>query len=333
MTTVFYIGATGYVGGAVLVDLLEHYPNIEVTALVRNPAHLGAIRGLGVEVIQGDFHDSKIIEEHARQADITINSGDSDDVKLNTAILAGQRQRVHDLRKPPPALLHTSGVLVFNDGTNEGRHDPNGKVWNDGDEEDIRAITVDMLHGQVDAPILRASEKGDTVSYIVCPGGIFGLSKGKVPTTSTFVRATTQLMSAFGHPIYIGEGSSVFYGVLLDDLIKLYRLLFARILSGEDAKASPYSRYYVAASTPLSWKYIATVFGDKLKQLGMVADGTPESIPVTKLDPPFTIFVGSSQHIRAERAKALGWEARPVVLEDLIEEDIKATLAKTAQKT
>jgi hypothetical protein len=78
--------------------------------------------------------------------------------------------------------------------------------------------------------------------------------------------------------------------VLLDDLIKLYRLLFARVLSGEDAKASPYSRYYVAASTPLSWKYIATVFGANLKRLGKVADDTPESIPVTKLQPPCVLF-------------------------------------------
>jgi hypothetical protein len=40
-----------------------------------------------------------------------------------------------------------------------------------------------------------------------------------------------------------------------------------------------------------------------------------------------SLFLGASQHIRGERAKALGWEPRPVVLEDWVEEGITAALA------
>lgn len=41
-----------------------------------------------------------------------------------------------------------------------------------------------------------------------------------------------------------------------------------------------------------------------------------------------TVFVGSSQRVRAERAKALGWEPHPVVLEDWAKEGIEAALEK-----
>jgi hypothetical protein len=42
----------------------------------------------------------------------------------------------------------------------------------------------------------------------------------------------------------------------LDDLFDLYRRVFGRILSREDAKASPYSRYYVTINTAHPWKHI-----------------------------------------------------------------------------
>lgn len=149
LSTVFYIGATGYIGGpclsctssdalsvlsfhlgAVLAELVKTHPELKFTALVRNPSHAEAVRKLGVEVVQGSFSDTDLISSHARGADITINSADSDSVVLNEAILAGQRARVIDDGKTPAILLHTSGVAIFIDGGREGKHDPNGKIWN-----------------------------------------------------------------------------------------------------------------------------------------------------------------------------------------------------------
>jgi uncharacterized protein YbjT (DUF2867 family) len=114
----------------VLANLVNAHPELKVTALVRNPAHINAFKSLGVEVIQGSFGDVETITLHARNADITVNNGDSDDVRLTEAILAGQKARFVEDKKPKPALLHTSGVAVFADGNQEGKHDPNTKVWN-----------------------------------------------------------------------------------------------------------------------------------------------------------------------------------------------------------
>jgi uncharacterized protein YbjT (DUF2867 family) len=116
--------------GTVLSELTKTYPELKITALVRNPSHVKAVRDLGVEVVQGSFSDADLISSHVRAADITFNSADSDDVALHKAILAGQRARVADDGKFPAVFLHTSGVAVFMDGGKEGKHDPNSKVWN-----------------------------------------------------------------------------------------------------------------------------------------------------------------------------------------------------------
>lgn len=72
----------------------------------------------------------------------------------------------------------------------------------------------------------------------------------------------------------------------LDDVVDLYRRVFGRILSRADSKASPYSRYYIAVSTPIPWKHIMTVIGGVLARLGKLDDGTAHSIPADILPPP-----------------------------------------------
>jgi hypothetical protein len=116
----------------VLADLVQAYPDIKVTALVRNPAHFAALKANNkvVDVVEGSFSDLALITSKAREADITFNTGDSDDVELTKAILEGQRLRYKEDSKSPAALVHISGVAVFADGTTDGKHDPGAKVWN-----------------------------------------------------------------------------------------------------------------------------------------------------------------------------------------------------------
>jgi len=114
-----------------------------------------------------------------------------------------------------------------------------------------------------------------------------------MPTASLFFKFITEVTLAFKKPIYVGEGSNVFYMVHLDDLVNLYGLLFERALGGVDTKASPYSRYYIAASNPLAWKHIATVSGATLKKLGELEDDEPQSVPVSSLQPPYVLLASN----------------------------------------
>ncbi len=126
LSTVFYISATGHIGGqwplfhefrrtqrlnllswplgAVLAELIKTYPELKITALVRNPSHIEAVRNLGIEVVRGNFSDTDLTSSHVRAADITVNSGDSHSAVLNEVILAGQKARVIDDGKPQPSF-------------------------------------------------------------------------------------------------------------------------------------------------------------------------------------------------------------------------------------
>lgn len=77
----------------------------------------------------------------------------------------------------------------------------------------------------------------------------------------------------------------------LDDLVSFFRLLFARVQSGKDAKASPYSRYYIVVANPVAWKDVATVIGARLKQYGKLEDEKPQSISISDLQSPCAFLV------------------------------------------
>ena len=40
-----------------------------------------------------------------------------------------------------------------------------------------------------------------------------------------------------------------------------------------------------------------------------------------------SLFLGAGQHVRGERAKELGWDPRPVVLEDYADEGVTSAVA------
>ncbi|KAG8887155.1 hypothetical protein FRB98_000411, partial [Tulasnella sp. 332] len=86
-TTVFMLGATGYIGGSVLDQLVKKHPEFIYTALVRNPKDNKAIEALNVKVAQGSHSDLDLIEKVASESDIVFNCGDADDLPLTEAIL------------------------------------------------------------------------------------------------------------------------------------------------------------------------------------------------------------------------------------------------------
>jgi hypothetical protein len=69
-------------------------------------------------------------------------------------------------------------------------------------------------------------------------------------------------------------------------VVSFFRLLFARIQSGKDAKASPYSRYYLVVANPVAWTEIATACGAALKHHGKLEDEKPQSISISDLESP-----------------------------------------------
>ncbi|KAH8980019.1 hypothetical protein EDB92DRAFT_1954368 [Lactarius akahatsu] len=280
MTTVFFLGATGYIGDAVLSALVKVHPTLSVTAL-------GSFT---------DAHGLELVERHARAADVVVNAACSDDLALHSAILAGQRKRVEVDGKPRGALVHTSGGAMSLDPSRAGAYDLNGEIWNDSNPANVRALTTSMVHGQVDIPcvsilmlthrcsksdwscvpsdvltlgrrILQAGEEGYVETHVIFPGGILATERQRA--------------------CYFGEGTNMLYLVDVNDLADLYLRVFDRVLTGADRDACPYERYYIGAVNALPFKAIMTAIGESLARRTLLEDGTPESIAVDQVPDPW----------------------------------------------
>lgn len=80
-TTIFLLGATGYLGSQFLVDLSKQYPDFHVVALVRGAAEReAAVRTMHPKttVMEGSLDDANVIREAAAKADVVVNCASSD---------------------------------------------------------------------------------------------------------------------------------------------------------------------------------------------------------------------------------------------------------------
>jgi len=81
-STIFFLGATGYLGSQLLVYLARDLPQFHITALVRTPTaekekELKAIYK-DLDIVEGTLDDDAIIQEQSAKADIVINCASSD---------------------------------------------------------------------------------------------------------------------------------------------------------------------------------------------------------------------------------------------------------------
>lgn len=79
---IFFLGATGFLSGEILLVLARDYPGYHVKALLRNPTpeRISKLKGLhpNLSIVEGDLNDAQVIIDQAATADIVINSASSD---------------------------------------------------------------------------------------------------------------------------------------------------------------------------------------------------------------------------------------------------------------
>lgn len=80
--TVFFLGATGYLGSQFLVMLNESLPQLHVVALLRNatPERKEQVQNVysNISFVEGSLDDDAIIQEQVAKVDIVINCASSD---------------------------------------------------------------------------------------------------------------------------------------------------------------------------------------------------------------------------------------------------------------
>ena len=295
---VFVTGATGFVGSAVVRELLA--ARHQVIGLARSDAGAASLAALGVEVQRGTLDDLDNLRSAAAASDGVIHTAFANDALRSgyAAFMEAAQAERRAIEALGEALAGSDRPLVVTSGTAFMASDRPAT------EEDVpdanRVAATGNPRNPEDAAMSLVS-RGVRASIVRLPPSVHGEGDhGFVPTIINVARAK-------GVSAYPGEGSNRWASVHRFDAAHLFRLAL------ENAPAG--SRFHAVADEGVSVRDIASVIGRRL------------TIPVVSLSSEevndhfgwigafFSMNLSSSSTLTQQR---LGWQpVQPGLLADI----------------
>lgn len=333
---VFVTGATGYIGGDALFDIVKDHPDWEIVCMVR-----GGDKGAKItqqypfiRLVYADLDASQIIEEEASKADIVYHFANCDHVPSARAIAAGLTRRSADT---PAYWIHTSGALILGTETIDTASwgDELPHIYDDWDNiAELTSFPDHAEHRNVDKIVLDASEvHPDKIrTAIVCPPAIYGKGRGPDNQASKQINRVAEAYMKHKKAFTVGKGDNVWHGVHVRDLSRLYVLLGEAALNGGSPATWGKDGYYLAENGSFVFKDILRAVADSIEQYGHMQ---LEDVGELSADEAGTLMrgakylIGTNSRGRSVRArKLLGWEPH----ETSLVEEIPTLVQDEAEK-
>lgn len=219
---VFVTGASGFVGSAVVQELLSH--GHTVIGLARSQASADKLKLAGAEVLHGSVRDLEALKAGATQADGVIHLAFNHDFSrwLDSCREDGEAidalgSALVDTGKP---LVVTSGVGVLSVSRAPGSTTPCAED----DPSPTSASQMPRIQSELSA--LPLAQQGVRVSVVRLTPTVHG--KGDVGFIPAMIRAARDRSAA----AYVETGDNVWPTVHRDDAAVLYRLALEKASAG-----------------------------------------------------------------------------------------------------
>lgn len=282
---VFVTGATGWVGSAVVDDLIG--AGHQVTGLSRSEDKAKALAAAGAAVLRGTLDDLDVLRSAASAADAVIHTAFNHDFSKFAENAEQDRRAIEALGS---ALVGSNRPLLVTSG--------------------VALLAPGRVATEEDAPPSDPSwpRKSETMAIALAARGVRAASVRLAPAVHGvgdhgFIPILIAIAREKGVSAYIGEGVNRWPGVHRRDAARLYRLALKQ---GATAPA-----YHATADEGVPFKAIAEVIGHRL------------GLPVESRDPGhfgwFARFAGADMPASSARTRSLlGWQPTgPDLLTDL----------------
>lgn len=215
---VFVTGATGFIGSAVVSELLG--AGHEVLGLARSEEAAQSLEKAGASVLRGSLEDLACLRKGGKEADGVIHTAfNHDDLSNMEGAALTDRRAVQALGE---ALAGTGRPLVV---TSVIAHLAPGRIGTEEDAPDVNTAGKHRIASEQEALSLAAA--GVRVSALRLPPSVHGDGDriGFVPALIRVARRT-------GASAYVGEGSNCWAAVHRRDAARLYRLALEAAAAG-----------------------------------------------------------------------------------------------------
>ncbi len=278
---VFVTGATGWVGSAVVQELIG--AGYQVTGLARSDDKVAELAATGAKVVRGTLNDLDVLHRAASAADAVIHTAFNHDfsrfaenAELDRHVIEVLGSALQGSERP---LLVTSGLLGLTRGTSE-----------------------------LEVPSPVSPRKSETAARTLVERGVRCATVRLAPSVHGlgdhgFVPILVRLARETGVSAYLGDGVHCWSGVHRLDAARVYRLALEQGVTQ--------SVYHAVADEAVPFKDIAQAIGRGL--------GLPVESREREHFGWFAHMAGANMAVSSEYTRALlGWTpSGPSLLDDL----------------